>query len=147
MTERGQQDGSSLQSAVDLFAIADLDHEDDENVVADLIDGAVVLPRPDADSVELLLALECFRTMGSRVFLQKEKVPVDMPTDMRIECAEIPLGGGSELNVVGQASVPQLPHEVPEGNRPFFLGLFEGSPSVFEVEAVHFLLSKAFQEA
>ena len=66
---------------------------------------------------------------------------------MRIELAEVPLSGGRDFYAVGQASVPQFPHEVSERDGPLLFRLFQGCPGVFEVYAVHFLPPQALQEA
>ncbi len=81
--------------------------------------------------------------MGTWIHLQAENVPVHLLSDMRVEPAEFPLSGGSDFDAVGQVSVPQFSHEVPEGNGPLLFCLLQGGPSVFEVDAVHFLAGQA----
>lgn len=123
-----------------------LHHEDEQNFVPSLIDGAVVFARPHVDAVELLFRCELLHTVRARVLFQVENVPVHLLADVRIEFAEIPLRGGSDFNAVGQDSVPQFPHEVPEGDVPLPSCLFQGGAGIFEVQAVHFLSGQALQE-
>jgi len=85
--------------------------------------------------------------MRTRVLFQAENVPVHLLSDVGIELAEVPLGGGGDFNAVGQDSVSQFPYEVAEGNGPLFFRLFQSSAGVFEVQAVHFLTGQTLQEA
>ena len=62
---------------------------------------------------------------------------------MRIELADALSAAGVTSNAVGQISIPQFPHEIPERNGPFLFRLFQGGPGVFEVATVHFLLGQA----
>ena len=85
--------------------------------------------------------------MRPGILFQAENVPVHLPSDVRVEFAEVPLSGGSDFNAVGQDSVPQFPHEVPERNGPLLFRLFQSGAGIFEVLAVHLLLGQAFQKA
>jgi len=84
--------------------------------------------------------------MGTRILFEAKNVPVHLPSDVRIELAEIPFGGGSDFNAVRQDSVSQFPHEVTQRDGPLLLGLFQGGAGVFEVDSVHFFLGQALQE-
>lgn len=84
--------------------------------------------------------------MRTGILLQVKDVPIHLPSDMRIEFTKIPFGGGSYLYPVRQVSVPQLPHEFPEGLGSLLLGLFQSNPSVFEIDAVHLFFGQALQE-
>jgi len=85
--------------------------------------------------------------MRTRVLFQSEKVPVRLLSDVRIEFAEVPLGGGSDFNAEGQDSVSQFPHEVTERNGPLLFRLFHGGAGVLQVDSVHFLPGQALEEA
>jgi hypothetical protein len=85
--------------------------------------------------------------MRTRILFQTENVPVHLPADVRVELAEVSLGGGSDFDAVGQDSIPQFPHEVPERNSPLLFRLLQGGAGVLEVQAVHFLPGQALQEA
>jgi hypothetical protein len=84
--------------------------------------------------------------MRTWILFQTKKVPVHLLADVRIELAEVPLSGGSDFDAVGQDSVSQFPHEVPEWNGPLLFRLLQGGAGVFDVQAVHFLPGQAFQE-
>jgi hypothetical protein len=110
------------------------------------LNSTVVLPRPHVDAVELLLRFDLLHPVRTRILFQTENVPVHLLADVRIELAEVLLSGGSDFDAVGQDSVPQFPHEVPEGNSSLLFRLLQGGPGVFEVQAVHFLPGQALQE-
>ena len=102
----------------------------------DLIHGAIVLPRPQIYTVEFLLRLHFLDAMRARILLQTEKVAVDLFPDMRVEFAEVPLGGRSDFNTESQDSVSQFSHEVTERDSPFFFRFFQRSAGVLQVQAV-----------
>ena len=52
--------------------------------------------------------------MRTWILFEAENIPVDLPPDVRIELADVPFGGGSDFNAVGQDSVPKFPHKVTE---------------------------------
>src|ERR1017187_7666431 len=135
---------ASLDSAVDLFPVSYLYHQDEESFVPNLIDGSVVLPRSNGDAIELLHRLHSMRTW---ILFQAEKVQVHLLADVSIELANVPLSGGRDFNAVGQALVPQYSHEFTERNGPLFFGFRQSGAGVFEVQAVHFLLGQALQKA
>jgi hypothetical protein len=85
--------------------------------------------------------------MRTRILFQAENVPDDLLSDVRIELAGVPLGGGSEFSAVGQESVSEFPHEVAKRNGPLLVGLFQGGAGVFEVDSVHLLTGQTLQEA
>jgi hypothetical protein len=87
---------------VRVFAMSHLDDQDEENLVADMIDNAVVLSRPDVDAIELLLGFHLFESERARVLLQAENVAVHLLADVRVELADVPLGGGRDFNTIGQ---------------------------------------------
>src|ERR1039458_3625326 len=136
---------ASLHSAVDLFPVSYLYHQDEESFVPNLIDGSVVLPRSNGDAIELLLRLHLLHSMRTWVLFQAEKVQVDLLADVSIELAKVPLSGGRDFNAVGQALVPQISHEVTERKRAL-VRVRQSGAGVFEVQAVHFLLGQALQK-
>ena len=105
---------TSLHPAVHFFPVSHSYHEDEESFIPNLIDGAVVLPRPYIDPIELSLRLHLLHAMRTWILFEAENVPVHLPADLRIELAEVPFGGGSDFHAVGQDSVPQFPHKVTE---------------------------------
>ena len=84
--------------------------------------------------------------MRAWILFEAENVPVHWPADVRIELAEIPFGGGSDFNLVGQDSVPQYPHKVTEWDGPLFCRFRQRRVRVFDVDSVHFLLGQALQQ-
>ena len=84
--------------------------------------------------------------MRARILFKEENVPVHLFADVRVQIANVPLRGGSDFNSVGQVSVPQFSHEVPERNGSLILRLYQSGPGVFDVNPVHFLLGKAIEE-
>jgi hypothetical protein len=82
----------SVDSAIDFLAVRHLDNQDEQNLVLNLVDRAVVLSRPDVHPVELLFDFESFHAMGTRVVLQAEEIPVDLLPDVWVESADVPLG-------------------------------------------------------
>jgi hypothetical protein len=52
--------------------------------------------------------------MRTWILFEAENVAVHLPADVRIELADVPFGGGSDFNAVGQDSVPKFPHKVTE---------------------------------
>jgi hypothetical protein len=105
---------TSLHPAVHFFPVSHSYHEDEESFIPNLIDGAVVLPRPYIDPIELFLRLHLLHAMRTWILFEAENVPVHLPADVRIELAEVPFGGRSDFNAVGQDSVPEFPHKVTE---------------------------------
>jgi hypothetical protein len=85
--------------------------------------------------------------MRTRILFEAENVPDDLLADVRIKLAEVPLGGGSDFNAVGQESVSEFPHEVAKRHGPLLFRLFQGGPGLFDVDSVHFLPGQALQEA
>jgi hypothetical protein len=83
----------------------------------------------------------------TRVFFQTENIPVHFFSDVSIELAKIPLGGGSHFNAIGQGSIPELLHQGAERDGSLLIRLFQCCAGIFEIEAVHFLLGQTFQEA
>ena len=113
-----------------------LHHQDQQNIVPNLIEGAVVLPRPNGDAIELLLRLQLLHSMRTWVLFQAEKVQVDLLADVSIELAKVPLSGGRDFNAVGQALVPQFSHEFTERNSPLFFRFRQSGAGVFEVQEI-----------
>ena len=111
-----------------------------------LIDHAVVLPRPDINAVEFLFRFHLLRPMRTRTLFEAENVPVDLLSDVGIELAKVPFSGGSDFNAVGQESVSKFPHEVAKRNGSLLFRLFQGGAGVFEIDSVHFLPGQALQE-
>jgi hypothetical protein len=68
---------------VDFLPVSHLHQEDKQNFVPNLIDGAVVLARPDLQAVELLFRCELLHTMRARVLFQAENVPAHLLADVR----------------------------------------------------------------
>jgi hypothetical protein len=71
-----------------------LHHEDEESFVPNLIEGAVVLPRPYVNAIELLLRRHLLHAMRTWILFQAEKVQVHLLADVSIELAQVPLSGG-----------------------------------------------------
>jgi len=128
----------SLHPAVYFFPVSHPHHEDEEDLVPNLIDHAVVLPRPDIDAVELLFRLHLLHPMRTRILFEAENVLDDLPSDVWIKLAEVPLS---------QDSVSEFPHEVAKRHGPLLMGLFQSGTGVFEVDSVHLLPGPALQEA
>ena len=84
--------------------------------------------------------------MGARILFEAENVPVHLTPHVRIELADLPFGGRSNFNEVGQDSVPQYPHKVTERDGPLFFGFRQSCVSVFQVDSVHFLLGQTLQQ-
>lgn len=137
----------SAETPVDLFPVPHLDHKDEEDLILNLVDDAVVLSRPDVDAVELLLRCEPFHPVRAGILLQPEEVRANNLTDMRVQLPNVPLGGWGQFDSTGQASVSQLANEVPEGGSPLLLRFLQSSPGVFEVLTVHLRLRQALQKA
>ena len=55
---------------------------------------------------------------------------------VRIELADLPFGGRSNFNEVGQDSVPQYPHKVTERDGPLFFGFRQSCVSVFQIDGI-----------
>jgi hypothetical protein len=121
-----------------VLAVSHPQYQNEEHRVLNLIDGTIVLPGSDAYAVELLPGFE---------LLQAQEVAVDLLSDVRIEPAKVSLRGGSGFNTVGRNSVPELAHEFTKGNRTLLLRLFQCCAGAFEVDSVHLLAGKAFQQA
>ena len=107
---------ASLDAAVDFLSVPHLDHQNEQNLILNLVDCAVVFSWPDVHSVELLFRLQSLRAVRMGVFLQAEEIPVDLLPDMRVEPAHVPLCRGIEIKTVSQESVSQFPNEVLDGN-------------------------------
>src|ERR1022692_3944747 len=84
----------SLHSAVDLFPVSYLYHQDEESFVPNLIDGSVVLPRSNGDAIELLHRLHLLPSLRTWILFQADKVQVHLLADVSIELANVPLSGG-----------------------------------------------------
>jgi hypothetical protein len=134
------QASASLHPAIHFLSISYLHHKNDENFVPNLVNDAVVLPRPYVDAVELLLRLHLLHSVRTWIVLQAENVPGNLFPDMRIELTEVPLSGGRDVNAVGQVLILQLPHEIAERNGPLLFRLHQSGPGVFDVASVHFVL-------
>jgi hypothetical protein len=137
----------SLYAPVHFFPVSDLYDENEKNVVPNLIYGAVILPWPDTDTVELLFSLQSFSSVRTRVLFQPQDIEVHFSSDVRSELADVPLGGGGDFDPVGQGLVSQFSNEVAERDGPLFFRLFQGCAGVFDVNPVHFLPSQALQKA
>jgi hypothetical protein len=96
---------ASLQPTVHFLPVSHSHHENQEDLIPNLINGAIVLPRPHVDAVELLLRLYLLRSMRTRILFQAENVPVHLLSDVRIEFPEVPLSGRSDLDAVSQNSI------------------------------------------
>ena len=142
----GLRGATSLHAAVYVFPVSHLHYQDEESLIPNLINDAVVLPRPNIDAIELLLRLHLHHAMGARILFEAENVPVHLPPHVRIELADLPFGGRSNFNEVGQDSVPQYPHKVTERDGPLFFGFRQSCVSVFQVDSVHFLLDQTLQQ-
>lgn len=92
----------SLQVAVDLFPVSHSHDEHDENLVPDLVDHAVVLAWAYIQAVELFFGFELLHSVGAGIVFQPEDVAGNVLSDVGIELAYIPFGGGREFNAVGQ---------------------------------------------
>ena len=75
-----------------------------------------------------------------------QSILVHLLSDVRIKLAEIPLGGGSDFDPVGQGSISQFPHEVGERNRPLFFRFFQRGVCIFQVDSIHLLPGQALQK-
>jgi hypothetical protein len=84
-----------------LLSVTYLHHQDEEDLILNLVDDAVVLPGPHVDPIQLLLCLHLLHSVRTRIFFQTEEVPVYLLPDIRIELAKISLRGGSDFNPVG----------------------------------------------
>ena len=122
-----------------MLPVSHLHHENQESLVPNL-------PRPDMDAAELLLRLHLLHSMRTWILFQTEKIPVHLLAEVRIELADVFLSGRSDFDAIGQDSVSQFPHQVPEWNRPLLFRLLQGGAGVFEVDSVHFFLGQALQE-
>ena len=98
------------------------------------------------DAVKLLFRLHFLHAVRTRTLFKAENVPADLLSDLRVQLAEVPFSGGSDLNSVGQESVSEFPHEVAKWNGSLLFRLFQGSAGVFEVDSAHFLPGQAFEE-
>jgi len=124
---------ASLHPAIHFFPVSHPHHEDYEDLVPNLVDNAVVLPRPDIDAVELLFRFQLFDPMRTRI--------------LRIKLAKVPFSSGSDFHAVGQNLVSKFPHEVAQRNGPLLLGFFQGGAGIFEIHSVHFFPGQSLQEA
>ena len=97
---RGPIEAVSLHAAVDFFPISDLHHEDEESFVSNLINGAVVLPRPHIDAIELLLGLHLFHSVRAWILLELFDVRKDLAADTRVELLKFPESGVSKVQSV-----------------------------------------------
>lgn len=95
----------SPNTPVHLFPVPHLDHKDEEDLILNLVDDAVVLPRPDVDAVELFLRCELLHPMRAGILLQAEEVRVYNLADMRVQLPNVPRGGWGQFDSIGQASV------------------------------------------
>src|SRR5450759_158675 len=84
--------------------------------------------------------------MRTWILFEAENVAVHLPADVRIELADVPFGGGSDFNAVGQDSVPKFPHKVTECDGPLFFRFRQSCAGVFQVDSVHFLLGQTLQQ-
>ena len=142
----GCEGATSLHAAVYLFPVSHLHYQDKQSFIPNLINDAVVLPRPNVEAIELLLRLHLHHAVRTWILFEAENVPVHFPPHVRIELADLPFGGRSNLNAVGQDSVPQHPHKVTERGGPLFFGFRQSGVSVFQVDSVHFLLGQTLQQ-
>ena len=134
---RGCEGAISLHAAVHVFPVSHLHYEDEQGFIPNLINDAVVLPRPNIDAIELLLGLHLHHSMRAWILFEAENVPVDLLSDVGIELAKVPLSGGSDFHAVGQESVSKFPHEVAKRNGSLLFRLFQGGAGVFEIDSVH----------
>ncbi len=135
-----------FDAAVHFFAVSHSYYENEQSFVSNLINGAVVLSGAQMDAKELLARFQPLRPTRTRILFQEEKVPDHFLSDVRIEPAEVPPGGGGNFNAVGQDSVSQFPHEVPERDCSLFFRLLQGSAGLFQIDSVPFLPGQALQE-
>jgi len=101
---------ASLHPAVHFLPVSHPHYQDEQRFIPNLIDGAVILPRPNADAIELFLRLHLLYSMRAWILFEAENVPVHFLADRRIEPTDFPFRGGSDLHAVSQDSVPQFPH-------------------------------------
>ena len=137
---------TSLHAAVYVFPVSHLHYQDKQSFIPNLINDAAVLPRPNIDAIELLVRLHLHDAMRAWILFEAENVPVHLPPHVRIELADLPFGGRSNFNEVGQDLVPQYPHKVTERDSPLFFGFRQSCVSVFQIDSVHFLLGQTLQQ-
>lgn len=92
-----------FEVAVDLFAMSDPDDGDEQDFVPDLIDCAVVLPWSQVDTIELFFGFHECASRRARLLFQAEQVAIHPLADVRIELADLLLGGRRDLNAIVQA--------------------------------------------
>lgn len=136
----------SLHPPVDFLSVSHLYDEDQERLVPNLVDHAVVLPRTGVDAPEFLFRFQFLDSMRTRVLLQAEDVPSHWLSDAGIELAEVSLGGRSDFDTVGQDSISKFPHKIPKGGGPLHFRFLQRGSSVFEIDPILFLPGQALQE-
>src|ERR1035441_11033143 len=94
---RGQP---SLYAAVYVFPVSHLHYEDEQSFIPNLINDAVVLPRPNIDAIELLLRLHLYHAMRAWILFELFYVGEDLSTDTQVQFLKLPERGRSELQGV-----------------------------------------------
>src|ERR1017187_9127709 len=93
---------TSLYAAVYVFPVSHLHYEDEQSFIPNLINDAVVLPRPNIDAIELLLRLHLYHAMRAWILFELFYVGEDLSTDTQVQFLKLPERGRSELQGVGR---------------------------------------------
>src|ERR1039458_5215398 len=76
---------ASVDAAVDFLSVAYLDNQDEQDLVPNLIDCAVALPRPDVHAVKLLFGFEFLHTMVTPALFHTQEIAENPLPDVRVE--------------------------------------------------------------
>ena len=92
-------------SAIDLAAVADTDDENDETVIEDAIDNAII---PDADPPCVIHARHLLDTMRARVSRERVNRRPDRSLNTTWQLAILAIGGGCKLDGVRHLRQPEF---------------------------------------
>ncbi len=88
---------ADASAAVDLASVADTDHQNQEHLVFDLVDDAVLT---DPHSIAVLLTLELLHPHGPRSLCETVNGNPDPTAHRSLKLAEIPLSRGAQLDLI-----------------------------------------------
>jgi len=75
-------------------------HENKEDLISNLVNGAVVLSRLHIDAVEFSLRLHLVHSMRTRIVFELFYVGEDLSADVRVQSLQVPDGGGRKFQGV-----------------------------------------------